>query len=388
MYPNLSYLFHDLFGTARDNALSIIQMFGLFFGIAFFTLGYVLYLELKRKEKEGLIHPVNKKEKVGAGASLSEMLSNGVFGFILGFKLPVIAQDFDAFKLDAAGVVFSGQGNLLVGLVVGALFAGYTYWQGLKSKLDKPKMVMTKIFPSQRIGDIIIIAAIFGIAGAKIFSVLENLDAFWQDPLGQLFSGSGLTVYGGLILAFIANYIYVQRNGIPPIHVMDAIAPALILGYAVGRIGCQISGDGDWGIVNELSKPSWFFLPDWAWAYDYPNNVLNEGITIDGCADRYCRKLSQSVYPTPIYEVIGGVLIFLVLWVLRKRVTWTGFIFFLFAILMSTERFLVEFIRVNPRYGFLGMELSQAQFISMGIFIGGIIGMVYWYRRRDRPVEL
>ena len=268
MYPNLSYLFHELFGTARDNAFSIIQMFGLFFGIAFFTLGYMLYLELKRKEKEGLIHPVDKEETIGVGASLSEMVSNGFFGFIVGFKVPVIMQDFEAFKLDAAGIVFSGQGHWLIGIVLGALFAGYTYWQGLKSKLDKPKTVMTKVFPSQRIGDIIIIAAIFGIAGAKIFSVLENLDAFWQDPLGQLFSGSGLTIYGGLILAFIAVYIYVQRHGIPPIHVMDAIAPALMLGYAVGRIGCQLSGDGDWGIVNELSKPGWFIFPDWAWAYD------------------------------------------------------------------------------------------------------------------------
>jgi len=387
MYPNLSYLFHDLFGSARDNAFSIIQMFGLFFGLAFFVLGYVLYLELKRKEKEGILTSTKREEKVGAGASISEMISNGLFGFILGFKVPVIANDFEAFKLDAAGIVFSGQGNLLIGLLVGATFAGYTYWQGLKSKLDQPKTVIRNIFPSQRVGDIIIIAAIFGIAGAKIFSILENLDAFWQDPLGQLFSGSGLTIYGGLILAFIASYLYLLRNKIRPIYVMDAVAPALMLGYAVGRIGCQLSGDGDWGIINELAKPGWFILPDWAWAYDYPHNVLNEGVTIDGCADRYCRKLSSNVFPTPIYEVITGGLIFLVLWVLRKRVVWSGFIFFLFAILMSTERFLVEFIRVNPRYDFLGTQLSQAQLISMGIFTAGVIGMIYWYRRRNEVVK-
>jgi len=388
MYPNLSYLFHALFGTARDNAFSIIQMFGLFFGLLFFVAAYIVYKELKRKEEEGLLKPVKKDETIGAGASISEMLSNALFGFILGFKLPIIIGDFEAFKLDAAGIVFSGDGNWPIGLLLGALFAGYTYWQGLKSKLDTPKVVSTEIYPSQRIGDITIIAAIFGIAGAKIFSILENLDAFWQDPLGQLFSGSGLTIYGGLILAFTANYIYVKRHKIPPIHVMDAFGPALILGYAVGRMGCQLSGDGDWGIVNELAKPGWFFLPDWAWSYDYPHNVLNEGVAIDGCSDRYCRRLSPNVFPTPIYEVIISVVIFIILWFLRKRVTWTGFIFFLYAILMSIERFFIEFIRVNPRYDFLGFELSQAQFISIGVFLSGVIGMIYWYRRRDRPVVI
>ncbi len=386
MYPNLSYLLHDLFGSARDNAFSIVQMFGLMLGMTFLTAAYILYKELKRKEEEGLLIPISSEEKVGAGAKWGEVLMNALFGFILGFKLPIIIGDFSTFKDNAAGIVFSGQGNWMVGILGLVAFGGYTYWQGEKSKLPKPKIVKRVTHPYQRIGDITVIAAIFGLLGARLFSILENLDSFWSDPVGQLFSGSGLTIYGGLILAFIANYIFVKKHKIPPIHVMDGIAPALILGYAVGRLGCQLSGDGDWGIINELAKPGWFVLPDWMWSYDYPHNVLNEGVAIEGCTDKYCRRLSAGVFPTPIYEIIGSVLIFIILWVLRKRVKFTGFIFFLYAILMSIERFLVEYIRVNPRYDFLGFHLSQAQIISIGIFLAGIIGLVYWYKRRDKPV--
>lgn len=386
MYPNLSYLLHDIFGTARDNGFSVIQMFGLMLGLTFLTAAIILYKELKRKESEGLLVAITNEEWIGTGAKWIEVILNGLFGLVVGLKIPLIYGNFEAFKNDAAGVIFSTQGNWTIGILGFLVFGGFTYWQGNKEKLEVPKKVLRSTLPSQRIGDITVIAAIFGLLGARLFSILENLDAFWQDPLGQLLSGSGLTIYGGLILAFLANYLFVQKHKIPPIHVMDGIAPALILGYAVGRLGCQLSGDGDWGIVNELAKPSWFFFPDWMWSYDYPHNVLNEGIAIENCTDRYCKRLSAGVFPTPIYEIIASVFIFIILWVLRKRVKFTGFIFFLYATLMSIERFLIEYIRVNPRYDFLGQQLSQAQIISIGIFFVGIIGMYYWYQRKDRPV--
>ncbi len=386
MYPNLSYLLHDIFGTARDNGLSIIQMFGLMLGLTFLTAAYILYKEFKRKEEEGILVPIKIVDYVGKGPSWTEVLLNALFGLVIGLKLPDIISDYSLFKDDAAGYIFSSQGNWPIAILGFIVFGGYTYWQGNKSRLDVPKKVEKNIYPSQRVGDITVIAAIFGLLGARLFSILENLDSFTRDPLGQLFSGSGLTVYGGLILAFIANYIFVKRHKIPPIHVMDSIAPALILGYAVGRLGCQLSGDGDWGIVNELAKPSWFFLPDWMWAYDYPHNVLNEGIAIEGCTDKYCSRLSSPVFPTPVYEILASVLIFVILWVLRKKIKITGFIFFLYLVLMSIERFFVEYIRVNPQYDFFGSDLSQAQIISVGVFICGLIGLLYWYRRKDNPV--
>ena len=82
MYPNLSYLFHDLFGTARDNGLSIIQMFGFFLGATFFVSAYVVYKELQRKEREGLLQGVKVKEIIGGGAKIGELISSGLFGFV------------------------------------------------------------------------------------------------------------------------------------------------------------------------------------------------------------------------------------------------------------------------------------------------------------------
>ncbi|MBK8502419.1 MAG: prolipoprotein diacylglyceryl transferase [Saprospiraceae bacterium] len=111
-----------------------------------------------------------------------------------------------------------------------------------------------------------------------------------------------MAIYGGLIVAFFYIFWYVKQKGMKPIHVMDAAAPAMIMGYAVGRIGCQLAGDGDWGIVNAMPEPSWWFLPDWMWAYDYPHNVLNQGIPIEGCEGNYCRRLAEKVFPTPFYK--------------------------------------------------------------------------------------
>lgn len=385
MYPNLSYLLHDLFGTARDNGLSVIQMFGLLMGCGFFALGYILYKELKRKEQLGILQSTSKQVWEGKGVNLNDVISNGIFGFVLGFKVTEIVMNFADFKDDAAGFVFSGRGNLLFGILGLLIFAGYSYWKGQQSKIEQPKQVTRVTHPHERVGDIIVLAAIFGILGSRLFSILENMDTFLRDPIGQLFSGSGLTIYGGFILATIAIAYYVRKNGMPAIHVADAIAPALILGYGIGRLGCQVSGDGDWGIVNELAKPGWFFLPDWMWAYDYPNNVLNEGIPIDGCSDKYCSKLSPSVFPTPIYEVFTSGVIFLILWLNRPRIKKAGVMFSLYLTLMSVARFAVEHIRVNPRYNVVGMELSQAQLISIALFVIGVFGL-YYFKKKDNQL--
>jgi prolipoprotein diacylglyceryltransferase len=207
-----------------------------------------------------------------------------------------------------------------------------------------------------------------------------------QDPFGQFFSGSWLAIYGGLIVAFVYIFRYVRQKGMKPIHVMDAVAPALIMGYAVGRIGCQLAGDGDWGIVNTLSQPSWWFLPDWMWAYDYPHNVLKQGVMIEGCEGPYCRRLAEPVYPTPFYEVVASLIIFAILWSLRKRILIPGMLFFIYLILNGLERFWIEKIRVNDEIPFLGMHPSQAEIISTLLFFTGIIGCVVLYRRHQATI--
>jgi prolipoprotein diacylglyceryl transferase len=387
MYPDLSYFFHDIFGSSPDNWLSVIKTFGFFLILSFLAAAYALFLELKRKEKEGLLKGTVEKEKVGFPATWQEIALNAFFGFVLGFKVPYIAQNFDAFKPDPAKMIFSGEGMMLFGLLGAALFGGLKYWDKRKRQLPKPLIKETLIMPHQRIGDITILAAISGIIGARLFSIIEseeNIKAFIRDPLDQLLSGSGLAIYGGLIVAFITVYLYVKSKGMKPIHVMDAVAPALILGYAVGRLGCQFSGDGDWGIVNTNPKPGWWFLPDWAWSFTYPHNVLNDGVMMDGCLYNYCHQLSEGVYPTPLYESFLGIIIFIILWSLRKRIKIPGVLFFLYTFLNGVERFFIEKIRTNPDINLLGMKATQAEYVASLLIIIGIVGITYLYIKGTR----
>jgi prolipoprotein diacylglyceryl transferase len=381
MYPDLSYLFHDLFNTPYDNWTSVFKTFGLLLALAFVGAATVVYLELKRKEKEGILKPIQKFKKGQKTVNYSSLAVNSLIGFILGYKIIYIVQHFDAFTADGAGVVFSGDGNWPGGIVFGLLYGGYYYWNWYRNRHELAKDKTIEIRPHEKTGDIVVIAAVAGIVGARLFSILENLDSFFQDPIGQLFSGSGLTIYGGLIVAFFVVYYFVKKWGFPPIHIMDVAALAIILGYGIGRLGCHFSGDGDWGIVNEAAKPVWFILPDWMWAYDYPHNVADTGVLMEGCQAKYCRRLVPPVYPTPVWETILSLLIFTFLWIMRKRIKIAGFLFFLYMLLNGIERFFIETIRVNPRYDFLGLNWSQAQYISLGMILMGIGGMVYLYRR-------
>ena len=387
MYPDLSYFFHDLLGTSPDNWLSVIKTFGFFLILSFLASAYILYLELRRKEKAGLLQGSKEKERVGFPATWQELALNGLFGFILGFKLPYIAQHFDAFKPDPAKMIFSGNGNLMYGIIGAALFAFLKYWDRKRHQLSKPLIRETLVMPHQRIGDITILAAISGLIGARLFSIIEseeNIKAFIKHPLDQLLSGSGLAIYGGLILAFVTVYLYIKSKGMKPIYVMDAVAPSLIVGYAVGRLGCQFSGDGDWGIVNTSPQPGWWFLPDWAWSYTYPHNVLNDGVKMDGCLYNYCHQLSEGVFPTPIYETFFGIIIFIILWSLRKRIKIAGILFFIYVFLNDIERFFIEKIRTNPDINLLGMKATQAEYVAALLIIIGVVGIVYLYLKRPK----
>ncbi|HUR31992.1 MAG TPA: prolipoprotein diacylglyceryl transferase family protein [Saprospiraceae bacterium] len=391
MYPDLSYLFHDLFGSSPDNWLSVFKTFGVFLILAFIASAYFLKEELKRKENEGLLHGSIEKVKTGFPATWGEIIQNGIFGFILGFKLPYVMQHFEEFRPDPASVILSTKGYLIWGILSGLFFGFLRYWDHRKKQLPKPIITEVKVMPHERIGDITILAAISGLIGARLFSIIEseeNVKAFLKDPLDQLLSGSGLAIYGGLILAFIMLYLYVKRKGMRPIHVMDAAAPALIMGYAVGRLGCQFSGDGDWGIPNLSGPPSWWFLPDWAWAYNYPHNVLNEGVQIEGCLWQYCHQLAEGVYPTPLYETFFSLIIFGILWSLRKRIRIAGIIFFLYVFLNGIERFFIEKIRTNPDINIFGISATQAEYVAFLLIVIGIVGMIMCYLKNNKEQEI
>ena len=373
MYPDLSYFFHDLFGTEVDNWTSIFKTFGVFLVLVFLVSFFVIRSELRRHYKDGNIPTLNIK--VAASSPIKDGFFNAIFGFILGFKLPYVYQNFETFKDDPAGMVFSTLGNMTMGIGLAVLFGIYSYVMSKNKPLTKGGVV--GVHPADKAGDIILIAALFGIIGSRLFSILENLDAFWEDPLGQLLSGSGLTIYGGLILAFIVVYAYIKRLGIPPRRMMDIASLALLIGYGVGRMGCQFSGDGDWGIANEKPKPDWFIFPDWVWAYDYPRNVADfyqRGVKIPDCVGKFCTHLDPPVYPTPIYEITFALICFFFLWTFRTKFKTPGRLFFTYLVLSSFARFWVESIRVNPRYELLGLDWSQAQWISVVLFVTGIIG--------------
>ena len=373
MYPDLSYFFHDLLGTPVDNWSSIFKTFGVFLALVFVVSFFIIRSELRRKHKEGLIPVLNIK--VAASSPIKEAFFNTIFGFIVGFKVPYIYSSFTLFKKDPASMIFSTEGNFIMGCLLASIFGMYTYLMASNKPLSKGGVI--GVHPADKSGDIILIAALFGVLGSRLFSILENLDAFWADPFGQMFSGAGLTIYGGLIVAFIVVFLYVKKIGIPPVQMMDIAALALLIGYGIGRMGCQFSGDGDWGIVNESAKPDWFFFPDWVWAYDYPRNVADfhqQGVKIPDCVGNFCTHLDPPVFPTPLYEIAFAIIAFSFLWMLRRRFKTPGRLFFTYLILSSFARFWVESIRVNPRYEILGLDWSQAQWISVILFIVGIIG--------------
>ncbi|HKR03193.1 MAG TPA: prolipoprotein diacylglyceryl transferase family protein [Bacteroidia bacterium] len=380
MYPTISDLLKDLFGFSIPLP---IQSFGFMLAISFLLATYTLMLEFKRKEKEGHITFTYQKFLKGAPATTGELITSGIFGFIIGYKLLYVILNYSEFVNDTQGFILSAKGNFIGGiaLAIGSVYLRYS--EKKKQKLAVPEWVEEKVYPHQLVGNFTMVAAVSGLIGAKIFHNLENLDEFEMDPLGSLISFSGLTMYGGLICGGIAMIWYAKKKGIPVPHFIDSNATGLMLAYGVGRLGCQISGDGDWGIANPHPKPSWLnFLPDWAWAYNYPHNVNGVGIPIPGCEGKHCMMLPEVVYPTPLWEAVICIFLFFVLWNLRKKITVPGLLFCIYLIMNGVERFFIEKIRVNTKYHILGHAITQAEIISCCLVVLGIIGILYFRKNK------
>ena len=381
MYPTISDALKDLFGI---NIPLPLPSFGFFVAISFLLAAYFFTLELKRKENNGLLKPTWKTVTIGAPASFQDLLLNGLFGFALGFKLPILILEYSQFVANPPSYILSGKGYFIGG-VIGAAIAVYLRKKDAdKQKLATPKTEQQKMQPHEHVSNMTLIAAVAGILGAKLFHNLENLDELLADPIGALTSFSGLSIYGGLIIGGGSVLYYAVKNGMTWIHVADACAPGLMAAYGMGRVGCQVAGDGDWGMPNDAPQPEWMsFLPDWTWAYDYPNNVLGIDLKED-FAQMGLESITGKAWPTPFYETIMAFIIFGILWSLRKRIDIPGIIFSIYLSLNGIERFLIEQIRINPDYHFAGLSFTQAEMIAVILFLSGIAGMIYFTKNKNK----
>ncbi|RZK56291.1 MAG: diacylglyceryl transferase [Pedobacter sp.] len=380
MFPTVSHFISYLFGV--DIPLPF-NTFGVFVALAFVAGYWAFTKELKRKEALGLIHPTKRIITVGEPANVSDILLNAFFGFIIGYKLVYAIINYKLFVNDQQGVLLSTKGNVIGGIILAIIFAYWDYSEKQKTKLPKPKKVEVTVHPHEVMSSMVVWAAVWGFLGAKIFDNLEHWDTFVKDPIGGLFSFTGLTFYGGLICGGAAVLYIARKNGIKPLHMLDVGGPGMMLAYSVGRIGCHLSGDGDWGIPNLNPKP-FTWLPDWLWAYTYPNNVAREGNHIAGCIGNYCNELAQPVYPTPIYEVILAFILFIILWKIRERIKLPGMMFGIYLMLNGVERFFIELIRVNSKYTVAGIPFTQAELISSLLFIGGLILVIYSIKNKEK----
>ncbi len=428
MYPDFRYLIEGLFGVDAPEWLSIFKTFGLFVALAFLAAAYVLTKDLRRKEKMGLMLPEISVVEVGKPASANELLWSAILGFILGYKVGGFFNHWQEISPNPMGYIFSLQGNILGGIVGALLLAYMKYSEKKKEQLPEPKQQRVAIYPHHRITEFVVLAMVAGLAGAKIFNALETWEDFLRNPVQNLISSSGLTFYGGLITATVAISLYARKHKIPITHLSDSFAPALMLAYGIGRLGCQFAGDGDWGIFNSayvtatdgslraalaseftsaLHQDTWYltsltnqfgsvaaiphlhtpapgWLPDWLFAMNYPHNVNNEGMPLAGCIGEYCRVLPVGVYPTPMYEAVVCTGLFFLLWWLRKKVKHALHLTGIYLILNGLERFFVEKIRVNYQYDWGFVHPTQAEIISAVFVLIGIAILVF-YRQPIEP---
>lgn len=379
MYPNLYYAFKDLFDLDWPS-LRFVNSFGFFVAIAFLMGAALLSKELQRKSSAGIFVPTETSITVGEPASVIDLLTNFLLGFLLGFKVMGLFLLDITLEIDPPTFIFSSEGNWVAGLLLGIFFAGVKWWEKNKEKLPKPEKRTIRIWPQDRVGEITMLALVFGLLGAKLFDIFENWSDFLQRPSDYLLSPAGLTMYGGLICAALAIGIYARKHKIGFLHLSDAVAPGLMLAYGIGRIGCQVAGDGDWGIASDLAmKPG--FLPNWFWSYQYPHNVIEEGVPIPGCTGPYCNQLPFGVYPTPLYEALACILLAGVLWSIRKKVRKPGYLFSIYLVFNGIERFLIEKIRVNVKMDLLGLHPTQAEIISFLLILAGV---ALWWRQKTR----
>jgi phosphatidylglycerol:prolipoprotein diacylglycerol transferase len=234
----------------------------------------------------------------------------------------------------------------------------------LQADFDRRRFQLEKIkgYSGQRDEGFLVIgiAGIVGLAGARLYHVLESPSEFFADPWPQLFSRFGFAWFGGFLGGFVALLFLARRLKIPVLEFMNICSPAACVGYAIGRIGCLLSGDGDYGMPTSLP-----------WGMSFPNGVV---------------PTTQRVHPTPLYEFFIWLAIAAILWRMGAKSLRApkpqGAIFCMYLILTGVARFLIEIIRINPR-SFFGMSNAQAaSVLSVVLGVALLWSVTSRFRRR------
>ena len=410
-YPKITdWIFH-LFNQspAADFRFLPVYSYGFFVATGFFAAATLAVAEMRRREALGLLKGQEVEIKADETPGMAELLITFVLTFTLFYKLIgifVYHEELRTHQLQFGTYLLAAtDGNIIHkilsiytygswvgGLVVATSFTAFFFRTsslmiGLtgmigyyKKKELQTRAVLKKVmvYPSDSMGDLVVIAAILGVLGSCFFNFLENPDDyknFWSDPVGSLFSG--LSVYGGLIMAGIGFGVYAYYKKFNLGHFFDSVAPGFILANGLGRIGCQVAGDGDWGLANLASKPGW--IPQFLWSTHYEHNIIDADplSVIPNCAEEHCHLLTNPVYPTPVYEFLMCTAIFFILFSLRKRLTYKPWMTFtIFMILIGIQRFAIEQWRdVSGRdlYHIFGFALRQSEIISIILFFIGLV---------------
>ena len=238
---------------------------------------------------------------------------------------------------------------------LGALAAVWILRLELKRYGHDPEIAASVVFA----------AAIGGLLGARLLFILEEWENFTQAPFEFLFSGAGFSWYGGLFAgAFAAAWVF-KKHKLPLLKAADISAPALALAYGIGRIGCFLAGDATWGKVTDVP-----------WAMAFPNAVAGWVDPVTGVP----YPPGAKVHPTQLYGLLQALIVFAILWSIRKRPHAPGTIFYLYLILAGSMRFIVEFWRANP---IVGLGVTEYQWISL-VLVG--TGLIFCQRNRAASV--
>jgi phosphatidylglycerol:prolipoprotein diacylglycerol transferase len=258
-------------------------------------------------------------------------------------------------------------------VALGMICAAYIFQADLDRRGMKTETPLSPWFPSIPLDafTMITIAGLTGIFCSKVYSALESPTEFIAHPVGLIFNRYGFTWFGGFLGGFAAFIFLGKRAGFSLLGFLDACSPAGAFGYAIGRMGCLLSGDGDYGTPTTLP-----------WGMSFPNGVVPT-TGVNGTCALYGWPETCKVHPTPIYEFLAWCAIGAFLWYLGgqflRRPQDKGLIFCGYLILTGIARFLVEIIRINPRV-FLG--LTNAQIVSILSVLAGI-GLFLWIKNRD-----